>query len=222
MQCNICGGSVFKAYRGRANERCARCGSKARHRAALEVYMRYLWPENAGVRRILHLAPEACLHEALARRFGPGYVAADASPERYPHAAALKLRLPEDFAKLPDGGFDAVLHNHVLEHIPGHYLDHLRQFLRILRPGGYLIFSVPGPHAGRATEEGGELLATDAERLERFLQEDHFKIFGDDFAPAVARLPGADLLDDGVTDGRRREIAIRPGKAKIFVLRKEE
>jgi phosphoglycolate phosphatase len=220
MHCNLCGGATFEAYRGRAAERCGQCGGKARHRVALDVYARFLFPAAAGIRRVLHLAPEACLHGALSSRFGDGYVTADASPGRYPHANAIRLRLPDGFPALADASFDAVLHNHVLEHIPGHYRDHLREFLRIVRPGGFLIFSVPGPHAGRPTQEGGEHLASDTERLARFLQEDHFKIFGDDFAPAIAALPGAELLEDGMTDERRREIGVRPGKARFFVLRK--
>jgi len=220
MHCNICGGTEFESYRGRAGERCLNCGSKARHRVALLVYERHLFPSVSEGGRVLHLAPEECLSPILSGRLGTGYVTADAAPERYPHAKPVKLVLPGDFAKFPAGHFDAILHNHVMEHIPGHWRDHLAGFALWLKPGGTMIFSVPGPYRDRLTVEGGEHLATDAERLDRFLQEDHFRLFGADFVEYLADMPGGELLADGVTDADRATIAVRPGKAPFFVWRK--
>ena len=217
MHCNICGGTGFEAYRGRANERCTQCGSKARHRIALEVYEKLLFPLARPGARLLHLAPEKFLHPLLKQHFGDGYVTADASPERYPHADPVKLFLPEGFSLFPAGHFDAIIHNHVLEHIPGHYKDHLAGFAAWLKPGGMMILSVPGPYMERQTEEGGEHLSSDAERLERYLQEDHLKCFGADFVEHLKSMPGGRLLPDGITDEKRAELGVRSGKAPFFV-----
>lgn len=219
-RCNICGGAQFESYRGRPGERCATCGAKARHRIALDVYERLLFPLASGNARVLHFAPEAALHPILTAKFGAGYVTADAEPARYSHAMALKLRIPEGLEIFPDGYFDAIIHNHVLEHVPGHYRDHLCALLRLLRPGGLMIFSVPGPYMDRDTKEGGEHLASDAERLAQFLQEDHFKRFGRDFVAGLATLAGASLIGDGVTDARRAELGVRPSKSPFFILSK--
>jgi SAM-dependent methyltransferase len=220
--CNICGSTQFESYRGRPAERCAGCGAKARHRIARDIYGRYLEPErHTGGLRILHLAPEAPLHGQLRQWFGAGYLCADAEPARYLHAEALRLFLPDGFAVFPDGFFFAVLHNHVLEHIPGSYCAHLAEFARILRPGGLMIFSVPGPHLDRLTEEGGEHMS-ETERLARFRQVDHLKIFGADFTACLEGLDGGELLDDGITEKRRAELSVRPGKAKFFVWRKHD
>ncbi len=170
--------------------------------------------------RVLHLAPEPCLHPVLAREIGSGYICADASPERYPHADCLKLFFPDDFRIFPDGYFDAILHNHVLEHIPGHYGDHLVSFIRLLKPGGQMIFSVPGPYTDRQSIEGGENLATDAERLEKFLQEDHFKLLGADFVAFLHELPGGRVVPDGIDDEMRAKWNVRPKKAPFFIWRK--
>jgi SAM-dependent methyltransferase len=218
--CNICGSQRFESYRGRPAERCANCGSKARHRVAQDIYERLVFPLASERARILHFAPEEGLHRRLDAVFGTAYTTADLLPERYPHAQALRIALPDGISVFPDGYFDAVLHNHVLEHIPGHYRDHIAGLMRIVKPGGVMIFSVPGPYYDRETEEGGEHLASDAERLARFLQEDHFKLFGADLVRHLEGLASARLEPDGMTDARRVELAVRPGKSPFFILRK--
>jgi SAM-dependent methyltransferase len=219
--CNICGSQKFEAYRGRHSERCRHCGSKARHRVAFDIYERLVFPLAMERVRILHFAPEEALHRRLEQVFGTGYTTADLLPERYPHAQALRVALPDGISIFPDGYFDVVLHNHVLEHIPGHYRDHIAALMRIVKPGGVMIFSVPGPYPDRETEEGGEYLASDAERLARFLQEDHFKLFGADLVRHLEGLAGTVLEPDGITDARRSELVVRPGKAPFFIIRKE-
>ena len=222
MACNICGGTDFDDYRGRKGERCTNCGSKARHRIALRVYDTHLLPLVRGVKkRVLHLAPEQFLHGKLSDMIGAGYITSDASPERYPHAECLKLYFPQDFSLFPDGYFAAILHNHVLEHIPGHYGDHLVAFTRMLAPGGKMIFSVPGPYLDRQSVEGGEHLASDAERLENFLQEDHYKMLGADFVEFLRNMEGGELLFDGITPEIREQLSVRPGKAPFFVWQKQ-
>jgi phosphoglycolate phosphatase len=219
--CNICGSQRFEGYRGRLTELCANCGSKARHRVAFEIYERLVFPLAAGRARILHFAPEEALHRRLDAIFGPAYTTADLHPERYLHTQALRIALPDGISIFADGYFDVVLHNHVLEHIPGHYRDHIAALMRIVKPGGLMIFSVPGPYLDRDSEEGGEFLASDAERLARFLQEDHFKLLGADFVRHLESLAGVVIEPDGMTDARRVELAVRPGKAPFFILRKE-
>lgn len=221
MPCNICGHDTFEDHRDKPNERCTNCGAKARHRIAMVVYENHLRPLVTDGARVLHLAPEKALHDGLAKMCGDGYITADASPERYPHAKCIKLFFPNDFERFEDGHFTAVLHNHVLEHIPGHYGDHLLEFARLLAPGGKMIFSVPGPYMDRQSEEGGEHLATDAERLEKFLQEDHFKVLGADFVDFIDAMPGGKRIPDGVTDEIRAELSVRPKKAPFFIWQKD-
>jgi len=222
MACIICGGNQFDDYRNRKGEKCRKCGAKARHRVAMKVYEMHLLPlvEN-GVGRVLHLAPEVFLYPKLFEMFGSGYMTADATPDRYPHAECLKLFFPQDFGLFPDDYFDAILHNHVLEHIPGHYGDHLLAFARLLKPGGKMIFSVPGPYMDLKSREGGELLETDAQRLEQFLQEDHYKLLGSDFVEFIRSMPNGSLLEDGINDEIRAELNVRPGKAPFFVWQKQ-
>ncbi|MEE9313652.1 MAG: methyltransferase domain-containing protein [Rhizobiaceae bacterium] len=185
------------------------------------VYSTHLLGTDAAAGRVLHLAPEPALYPLLKTVLHQGYLTADASPEIYPHAPCLKLFFPKDFEIFPDAYFSAILHNHVLEHIPGHYGDHLREFTRLLAPGGKMVFSIPGPYNGTDTREGGEHLASDAERLEQFLQEDHFKVFGDDLIDTLNNLPEGKVIRDGIDDKQREEISVRPGKAKFFIWQRD-
>jgi len=225
LACNICSGRRFSAWRGRSGEQCDTCGALARHRIALAVYQLHLFEKGGrekqlGNMRVLHLAPEPSLHPILLRKFGAGYVCADASPDRYPHADCLKLYFPGDFKIFPDRYFSAIIHNHVLEHIPGHYGDHLLEFSRLLKPGGRMIFTVPGPYANQKTIEGGEKLESDAAREETFLQADHFKLLGADFVEFIDQMPGGRRIADGITDELRAQLNVRPKKAPFFIWEK--
>jgi phosphoglycolate phosphatase len=217
--CNICGGTEFREFRGRKNEQCTNCNSKARHRIGLHVYETHLFPLMAQrpTGRVLHMAPEAALHGPLQRELGARYITSDPRPEKYPHAKCQPLYFPQDFQKFANGHFDAILHNHVLEHIPGHYGDHLLEFARLLSAGGRMIFSFPGPYKGMQTREGGEHLATDAERLEQFRQIDHFKMIGDDFHDTLQNLPNGKVIPDGVSNQLRATLGVRPNKAPFFI-----
>ncbi len=219
--CNICGGSEFEDFRGRPFEKCSTCGSLARHRVGWAVYGQELLGTKNAEGYVLHLAPEPWLFPKLKEELTSGYLCADPSPKTYPHAPCLKLYFPQDFSLFPDGYFTAILHNHVLEHIPGHYGDHLKEFTRLLAPGGKMIFSIPGPYKGQPTKEGGEHLATDAERLEQFLQEDHYRLFGDDFEPTMEALPDGVFWKDALTDEARAALSVRPRKAPFFIWQRD-
>lgn len=56
----------------------------------------------------------------------------------------IEADIRDALAQMPDASFDAVLFFHVLEHIPReHTIALLREFRRVLKPGGYLNIRVP-------------------------------------------------------------------------------
>lgn len=182
--CNICGSEEFKDFNGRPAAMCKKCGSLERQRSLRWCMEKLGALARAGAagKRALMLAPEKSTFTYLACIY-PGLITADACPEKYPYAQPLRLVLPQDFSLFPDDYFDLMVHNHVLEHIPGDYHLHLIEFLRLLKPGGRMLFTTP--LRGKQTIQGGESLPSDEERIKAFGQADHFKIFG------------ADLLDTG-------------------------
>jgi SAM-dependent methyltransferase len=207
--CNICGSVEFKDFAKRTDAQCTSCSSLERHRVCFDVYQREGLLEAASARRrILQFAPERITHQMLSGVAGTRYICSDLRPEKYPHAEPLRLRLPDDLAIFPDGYFDYLIHNHVWEHLPGDWVDHVQPFLRILRRGGKMIFTFPFSlsWSPETTEQGGEDLPSDADRLRVFGQHDHVRRFGLDFEPILGSMDGCKLTTDGVPDERKRQI----------------
>lgn len=141
--------------------------------------------ESAG--RMLHFAPE----KMVARMFsGVEYVSADIEPGR----ADLVLNM-EDIAQ-PDGSFDIVIANHVLEHVDDRKA--LAEIYRILRPGGMLIAVVPLIEGWDETYEDPSITSS-TDRHRHFLQGDHVRLYGRDFRSLVKGF-GFEL-DEFVADG---------------------
>jgi SAM-dependent methyltransferase len=59
-----------------------------------------------------------------------------------PKVSTIHGRLPDDLEKLPDGSFDGIIFNNVLEHLD-EPLDALTQIYRMLKFGGTVFVNVP-------------------------------------------------------------------------------
>jgi SAM-dependent methyltransferase len=159
--CPCCDGSVESflpfGVRPRPNARCPRCGALERHRL-LTLFLR------SG---------------ALQRVSGIRYVPADLNPS---HGVRL------DITALPFGSasLDALVCNHVLEHVPDDRQG-MREFRRVLRRGGWAILQSPVDKDRADTFEDATVVdPADRERL--FGQWDHVRVYGRDYAD---RLRGA-------------------------------
>ena len=132
----------------RESLRCARCGANARQRAATSVLL-----EAASTMRSTYLTEQAsAFYRALRRRLpalvGSEFATAPARRWRlqawlWRHGLFERLRFA-DVTALPfaDAAFDAAMSLDVLEHVPD-FRGALREFARILRPGGRLVLTVP-------------------------------------------------------------------------------
>lgn len=185
--CPICEGRFRKFLPAgvdrRPDARCPRCGSAERHRL-LWLYLQdrtdVLNPERQL--RILHVAPEPLLARKLSALPGIDYVSGD--------LAGIGM-MQFDVTRLPfdDRSFDVVLCLHVLEHVPDD-LSALREFARVLRGWGILQVPVFG---GRTIEDPS--VTDPRERLRRFGQEDHVRMYGRDYEERL-RVAGFDVLVD--------------------------
>jgi len=170
--CPICGyHGVFISvgHPGRWDARCLNCGSRERHRL-LHLWITEDGGDKLAGKRVLHFAPE----KAFMRRMHGNklYETADLMQDGVTH------RVDITDTKLPDGAYDVVMANHVLEHIPDDRAA-LRELYRLLKPGGNALLTVP-INPTRPTYENPSI-TTAPERWAHFSAHDHLRYYGLDF-----------------------------------------
>lgn len=168
------------------NHLCPKCGcnDRERHLWLYLAFSRIL--EDAGAKRILHVAPEAGLEPRIRRLEPREYVVGDLSPRLAHHREINVEKL--DF---PDGYFDLIICNHVLEHVDNPAAA-LAEFNRCLAPGGHLVAQTPYSPVLRNTFELTKPVdATFATYY--FGQNDHVRLFGADL---VDHFRGAGFAGD--------------------------
>ncbi len=176
VTCPCCGGS-FRAFlaggvRRREGVRCPRCDSLERHRLVW-LYLLRRTDLLSAPHRVLHVAPEPQFHERLADRANLDYVSADlASP-------LARERFDVVDIPYPDGSFDVVICNHVLEHVPDDARA-MRELRRVLAPDGWAVLQTP-VHSDREKTLEDPAVSDASERERLFGQPDHVRIYGRDF-----------------------------------------
>jgi SAM-dependent methyltransferase len=192
VECNVCGGRFVRFRRwtsdiGRPALACPRCGSLGRHR----VVWRYLQDEmgiGSKPLRLMHVAPEPGISAALQRLPGVDYLSVD-------HDSALAMqRVDITQIPYPDESFDAVICNHVLEHV-GDDVVALSELYRVLRPDGWALLQTPVDDSREVTVEDPTVtLPLERERL--FGQEDHRRLYGRDYPERLERAGFAVIVSD--------------------------
>jgi SAM-dependent methyltransferase len=176
VQCPCCGSrySEFEPFKG-PDRACWHCGSLERDRLLWLFFDRHPALLRSGM-RILHVAPEAPLQPRLKRIAGT-YVSGDLTRTFGDYEI--------DVTRLSfgDASFDAVICNHVLEHVPDDLVA-MRELRRVLAPGGWAILLVPDVEAEHTVEDPS--ITDPAERLRLFGQEDHVRRYGRDYLDRLA------------------------------------
>ena len=130
--------------------------------------------------RLLHFAPEPSLEYILRKQKNISYLTADLYQE------GVMEKIDVTGIPYPDHFFDAILCNHVLEHIPDDRLA-MSELFRVLLPGGWAILQVPFSQVLDNTYENPAVI-TPGDRETTFGHWDHVRIYGLDYP---ARLEGA-------------------------------
>jgi hypothetical protein len=179
--CPLCGWSFRQlkpfGFEQRQNACCPRCGSLERHRLLWLFLNRRLGLGSKRRLKLLHIAPEEALQRKLQALPHVEYVSLDLeSPLAQIHA---------DLCNLPfaDAMFDAVLCNHVLEHVLEDERA-MREIRRVLKPVGWAVLQTPIDVTRAETFEDPSV-TTPEERARVFGQFDHVRIYGRDY---VSRL----------------------------------
>jgi len=182
VQCNVCGKSFrrFLPY-GRMNPRdnalCPNCLALERHRL-MWLYLSEKTPFFENELKLLHIAPEACFIGRIRKLKNIQYTTADLESP----LADVKMdirRMP-----FPEGSFDAVFCNHVMEHIDDDKLA-MSEVFRVLKPGGWAIIQSPQDMSLEKTYEDPSI-NTPSAREKAYGQSDHMRTYGRDYGQRLA------------------------------------
>ncbi|UCH74102.1 MAG: class I SAM-dependent methyltransferase [Rhodospirillales bacterium] len=176
LHCPVCDGRFRKflpfGLNGRRNARCPGCGSLERHRF-LWLLLRDDYKLLRRRARVLHVAPEPAIRDALAANRAIRYVSVDLFDPTADRAADLAA-LP-----FPSGAFDTVICSHVLEHVADDRAA-MAELHRVLARGGRAAIMVPLDLTRAATFED-PTIDTAAGRNAAFGHPYHVRICGADY-----------------------------------------
>lgn len=163
----------------RDNALCPNCLALERHRT---LWLWLLRESDIGrgavaLPRLLHVAPEVALMRKFSRIYAKqpaDYVTADLE------SPLADLHFDIQHIPLEDESFDAVICNHIMEHVEDDRLA-MREILRIMRKGGWGVILSPVDLQREKTFED-DTITDEAERTRIFGQYDHRRIYGRDYA----------------------------------------
>ncbi|MDQ7782627.1 MAG: class I SAM-dependent methyltransferase [Desulfomonilaceae bacterium] len=127
--------------------------------------------------KVLHLAPEWSLSLVLKNLPNLDYVSADLAKPFAMEKIDI-TRIPH-----PDSSFHAVICCHVLEHIPDDRKA-MSEMLRVLRPGGWALITVPVRDADTTYED--PTITSRQGKLKAFGEGSHVRWYGRDFKEHLA------------------------------------
>jgi len=180
--------------------------SLERHRL-MHLYLERKTDFFTGRYKVLHIAPEYCFLKRFKALPNLEYITADLESPW----ADVKM----DINAMPfhENEFDIVFCNHVLEHIPDD-VHAMREILRVLKPGGWALMQVPMNPTAEKTDED-PTITDPRERERRFLQDDHFRLYGKDYADRLAKAGfevHIDRLIEELHEEEVRRFALMPGE----------
>jgi SAM-dependent methyltransferase len=210
VECPVCNKHYkkFLPY-GRINPRpnalCPNCLSLERHRL-IWLYLKEKTNFFSEKLNVLHIAPEACFIPRFEKQHGDGYITADIE------SPLAKVKM--DIHQIPFGEnkFDAVLCNHVLEHVQDD-IKAMTEINRVLKPGGFAIMQVPFffPLPDKTFEDFS--ITDSREREKMFGQDDHVRKYGNDYPDRIRR-SGMQAIEDQFVNQKSESERIHFGLAK--------
>ena len=183
VECPVCG-SRFRKFlpygrlKSRPNALCPKCMSLERHRL-IWLYLKDRTSFFDQSFDFLHIAPEACYIRRFEKLHGERYITADLESP----LAKVKMDIHE--MPFEDNSMDAVMCNHVLEHVADDKKA-MKEIIRVLKPGGWAILQVPFFYPLPDTTLEDPSVVTPEEREIMYGQNDHLRKYGKDYGNRLA------------------------------------
>ncbi|MFD0998342.1 class I SAM-dependent methyltransferase [Ohtaekwangia kribbensis] len=174
----------------RPNALCPNCLSLERHRL-IWLYLKEKTNFFGSKLHVLHIAPEACFIKRFEKVHGDNYITADIESP----LAKVKMDIHE--IPFAENTFDAVLCNHVLEHVRDD-IQAMREINRVLKPGGFAILQIPFFNPVPDTTFEDNTITDPRERERIFGQDDHVRKYGHDYPKRIEQAGLQAIEDDFV------------------------
>ena len=150
--------------------------------------------------KFLHIAPEYCFIKIFKNMKNLDYTTGDLiSPW-----ADVKMDVHN--IPFPENTFDVVICNHVLEHVDDSDVV-MKEFYRVMKPGGWGIFQVPIDLESKTTKED-KSITDPKEREKLYWQSDHLRLFGLDY-PDKLRNAGFKVTESNFINQIEKDLIIR-------------
>lgn len=168
--CEACTQKVTRFLPGLYHKKptyCPKCGSFHRHR----LMIKFLCDElNAfsEYSRVLHIAPHPAMKDHFQKIKNWDYITSDLVNDD------VDINMDVTDLLFKDETFDLIIHNHLLEHIKDDQAG-FREFSRVLRPGGKMVFTIPFNADSESTEYYPETLN---KTHDQFDPMDHIRFYG--------------------------------------------
>ena len=221
VECPVCNHtfSKFLPYgRGtsaRPNALCPNCQSLERHRL-IWLYLKKKTNFFTKKNHFLHIAPESCFMERFEKMSDLEYITADLE------SPLAKVKMDIHNIPFEDNTFDVAMCNHVLEHVDDD-IQAMREIHRVLKPGGWAILQVPMMKAGLKVTYEDKNITEPAERFKAFGQEDHVRMYGEDYGERLV-LGGFQVTEDTFVFDLDAEQVARyalPSKEIVYLCQKK-
>jgi SAM-dependent methyltransferase len=216
VTCPVCEKSFSKflpygRINARPNALCPSCLSLERHRL-IWIYLREKSNFFKQKLHVLHIAPEACFINRFEKIHQDGYITADIE------SPLAKVKMDIHQIPFEQNTFDAVLCNHVLEHVDDD-IKAMREINRVLKPGGFAILQVPffSPIPDETIED--KTITDPRAREKAFGQDDHVRKFGKDYVKRIEKA-GMKGVEDNFAAALSVEQAYRFGIVREEIIYK--
>ena len=174
----------YGRVRSRANALAPHSLSLERHRAVW-AYLKGSTSFFTIQGKMLHLAPEYCFLKRFKDQTSLEYITADLNSPWADHHFDCH-DIPFD-----DNTFDVLMANHLLEHVENDR-QVLKEFCRVMKPGGWGILQVPVNYKDGDTAEDPNV--TDPMERERlYWQQDHVRLYGHEDYPKRLKEAGFEV-----------------------------
>ncbi|MDH5366625.1 MAG: methyltransferase domain-containing protein [Cyclobacteriaceae bacterium] len=165
--------------------------------------------------KMLHVAPEVCFMKPFEKQHGEGYTTGDIE------SPLAKVKMDVHDIPFETNTFDVAMCNHVMEHVDND-IKAMKEFYRVLKPGGWAIFQVPFFYPLRETTYEDASITNSRMREKAFGQDDHVRMYGKDYGRRLEQAGFKVTEDDFVlkmSDEEVRKYAL-PKKEIIYFCEK--